>query len=83
MISFINSIIGFVLCPTVLKPSIPPRCYNIVDFTNVTRKDVVDDVFGFVAGALAAEILINSVRFLQEIERNRSIENALNFLDTF
>ena len=82
MIAFIEFIIGFVLQPTkILKPITSSRCY-IQSFANVTRKDVLDDVFGFMAGAIAAETVISSVRFIQEVERNRSIENAFNLLDT-
>ena len=85
MITFLQFIIGFVLQPTqILKPITYSRCYNIQSFANVnfSRKDVLDDVFGFMAGAVAAETVITSVRFIQEVERNRSIENAFNLLDT-
>jgi hypothetical protein len=83
MIAFIQFILTFVIHPTkILKSSISPhRCY-IHSFANVTRKDVLDDVFGFMAGAIAAETVISSVKFIQEVERNRSIENAFNLLDT-
>jgi len=71
----------FVLQPTkILKSNIPYRC-DIHNFANVTRKDVLDDVFGFMAGAIAAETVISSVRFIQEVEKNRSIEKTFNFLD--
>lgn len=81
MIAFIKVIMTFVLHPTkMLKSSIPHRCY-IHSFANVTRKDVLDDVFGFMAGAIAAETVISSVRLIQEFERNISIEKSFNFLD--
>ena len=82
MISFLQFLIGFVLQPTQVpgKPSTPPRCY-IHSFANVTRKDVLDDVIAFFTGAIAAETVITSVRFIQQVERNRSIENAFNMLD--
>lgn len=82
MLAFIQFILTFVIHPTkMLKSSLPHRCY-IYNFANVTRKDVLDDLFGFMAGAIAAETVISSVRFIQEVERNRSIENAFNLLDT-
>ncbi len=82
MLAFIQFIMTFVLHPTkILKPITPPRCY-IQSFANVTRKDVIDDICAFMAGAIAAEGVIVSVRFIQEVERNRSIENAFNMLDT-
>lgn len=83
MLAFIKAIIiTFVLQPTKkLKSSIPHRC-DIHSFANVTRKDVLDDVFGFMAGAIAAESVIGSVRFIQDVGKNRSIENAFNLLDT-
>ena len=82
MIAFIKAIMTFVLQPTkILKPMTSSRCY-IHSFANVTRKDVLDDVFGFMAGAIAAETVISSVRFLQEVDKNRSIEDAFNLLDS-
>jgi hypothetical protein len=82
MLAFIKAIMTFVLQPTkILKSSIPYRC-DIHNFANVTRKDVLDDVFGFMAGAIAAETVISSVRFVQEVERNISIEKTFNLLDT-
>ena len=82
MLAFLQFIMTFVLHPTkMLKSSIPNRCY-IHSFANVMRKDVLDDIFGFMAGAIAAETVISSVRFIQDVERNRSIENAFNLLDT-
>ena len=82
MIAFLQFIMTFVLQPTkILKSSIPHRC-DIHNFANVTRKDVLDDLFGFIAGAIAAETVISSVRFIQEVERNRSIQNSFNLLDT-
>ena len=83
MLAFIKAIMTFVLQPTkILKSSIPYRC-DIHNFANVTRKDVLDDIFGFTAGALVADCVIKSTRYLQELERNRSVENAFNVLDTF
>lgn len=84
MIAFIKAIMTFVLHPTkMLKSSkiIPPHRCDIHNFANVTRKDVLDDVFGFMAGAIAAETVITYVRFIEQIERNRSIEKAFFFLD--
>tara|TARA_Y100000389_G_C17192242_1_gene379445 strand:+ start:73 stop:330 length:258 start_codon:yes stop_codon:yes gene_type:complete len=82
--AFLQIIVNFVLQPTtkILKPS-TSRCYNLQSVANVTRKDVIDDIFGFMAGAIAAETVISSVRFLRELERNTSIEKAFNILDTF
>jgi len=86
MITFLQLIIGFVLPVVRVHPNF--NTYNhslshIQGFANVTRKDVLDDVFGFMAGALAAESVIRSTRYLQELERNRSVEDAFNVLDTF
>jgi hypothetical protein len=87
MIAFLQLMIGFVLPLVRVNPNpnpyeLQPRCY-IQGFANVTRKDVLDDIFGFTAGALAADCVIKSTRYLQELERNRSVENAFNVLDTF
>ena len=84
MIAFIKAIMTFVLHPTKMlkSSSIPPhRCY-IHSFANFTRKDVLDDLFGFMVGAVAAETVISSVRFIELVERNRSIEKIFDLLDT-
>lgn len=83
MLAFIQFLIGFVLQiekfsvtkkKQILKPSTRPRCH-IQCFSN-TVYDVLDDVFGFTAAALAVGFTagalddVLAVRFIQEIDPN-------------
>ena len=82
MIVFLKFIMTFAIQhkPKIFKSSIPYRC-DIHNFDNVTRKDVLDDVLGFMAGAVAAECLIKFLTFFNELEKKMLIENSLNLLN--
>ena len=56
------------------------RHASMNSLSNYTRKDAVQDVFAFLAGATAAEASFTVVRFLSDKQRNQTIEESLSLL---
>lgn len=65
---------------TLHVPNVNPRSPSVV---SVTRKDVLDDVFGFTMGALAAETVIKLEKITREIQHNSSIDKSFAILEAY
>ena len=73
-------LIGFLVRPVTFRNT---NTFKVVNLVNITRKDIVDDVLGFTMGALAADTITNSVRLLQEIEKNATVEESLKIMNIY
>ena len=72
---------AFVLFHTVSPIRKRQKIYDIEMFSNSTRRDILNDVVGFVAGALAAESVIQIGDYIESVQYENIIEDQFQLLN--
>lgn len=72
---------AFVIFNTVSPIQKRQKIYDIEMFSNSTRRDIINDVLGFVAGALAAESVIQIGKYIQSVQYENMIEDQFQILN--
>lgn len=75
------AVTAFVLFNTASPIRKRHKIYDIVAFSNSTRRDVINDVLGFVAGAMAAESVIQIGDHIESIQYENMIEDQFKLLN--
>ncbi len=57
------------------------KIYDIEMFSNSTRRDILNDVVGFVAGVLAAESVIQIGDYIKLVQYENIIEDQIQLLN--
>ena len=57
------------------------KIYDIEMFSNSTRRDIINDVLGFVAGALAAESVIQVGDYIESVQYEHMLEDQFQMLN--
>lgn len=74
------AVTAFVLFNTASPIRKRHKIYDIV-FSNSTRRDVINDVLGFVAGAMAAESVIQIGDYIESVQYENVIEDNFKLLN--
>ena len=72
---------AFVLFNTVSPIRKRQKIYDIEMFSNSTRRDIMDNVVGFFAGALTAESIIQIGYYIQTVQYENMIEDQFQLLN--
>jgi hypothetical protein len=75
------AVTAFVLFNTVSPIRKRQKIYDIKMFSNSTRRDILNDVVGFVAGALAAESVIQIGDHIESVQYENMIEDQFQLLN--
>lgn len=75
------AVTAFVLFNTVSPIRKRQKIYDIEMFSNSTRRDILNDVVGFVAGALAAESVIQIGDYIESVQYENMIEDQFQLLN--
>lgn len=75
------AVTAFVFFNTVSPIRKRQKIYDIEMFSNSTRRDILNDVVGFVAGALAAESVIQIGDYLESVQYENMIEDKFQLLN--
>lgn len=75
------AVTAFVLFNTASPIRKRQKIYDIEMLSNSTRRDVINDILGFVAGALAAESVIQIGDYIESVKYENIIEDNFKLLN--
>ena len=75
------TVTAFVIFNTVSPMRKRQRIYDMQMLSNSTRRDVLNDVVGFLAGAWAAESIIQIGNCIQAVQHEHTIADQLQLLN--